>query len=226
MTEMEVIQEMEDRSLANVSPVNEIMEQGITRFVTGKMKPIHLEIDVPDDATTEEINRLAKAYFYNHFQELIDLSSLEMKLHPEGVLTHDAIFVGQIVRCIDLGRIGIVIRHKKGTKRRISVLFSNGEVRLFEPYSLSPCTTAYHKMHFTPAAYKPGTEIEEGVIYDIKGKNEIQGMAVITFNRNRTEKLRVRVNYLTAGNKRNVVFMNYTDLIKQLDFIYSQKPFF
>jgi hypothetical protein len=57
----------------------------------------------------------------------MDLSSVEIKLHPEGVLTHDTVFVGQIVRCVDLGRIGIVIRHKKGVKRRIPVLFQMGK---------------------------------------------------------------------------------------------------
>jgi hypothetical protein len=189
MTELYEIQDIETLPGMDADLSEKMMpEEAFLRFVSGKSKEIRFDIDVPDNATADEIRKLAKEYFYHHYKVLMDLSSVEIKLHPEGVLTHDTVFVGQIVRCVDLGRIGIVIRHKKGVKRRIPVLFSNGEVRSFEPHSLCPTTTAYHKMHFTPSPYTPSAPLEEGVIYDVTGTDEIPGMAVVTFSKTHKKK--------------------------------------
>ncbi|MFJ7890433.1 hypothetical protein ACIQYL_20435 [Lysinibacillus xylanilyticus] len=184
------------------------------RILEINFSEIPLEIDLTEHAIENEaIRDAAVNHLVEHFWSNVE-SKIDCSLLPADTLSRNATFTGRIVEVIDTNQICVITKIDFQNNKSITVMFANGNTKLFYTHELKETKNKLNDMNFKPHKYVAGESIERNRIYNIKTEKN-RGLAIVNPTRSIATD-RLRVSFLTNSSKKIVEFMDSVDIISSI----------
>ncbi|SPU40702.1 Uncharacterised protein [Lysinibacillus capsici] len=184
------------------------------RLVEINFEELSLEIDINNPSLTdEEIANAALEQLNKNFWPIIE-NKINCKLLPKNTLTQSTAFTGRIVEEISTNQIGVISKTDFQNQKSITVLFPNGDTKLFFTHELKETELDTFDMAFIPHKYVPGEAVERNKIYLIQTQKNT-GLAVMNPTRSLNSD-RWRVSFFTTSPTKKVEFMATEDIISSI----------
>lgn len=184
------------------------------RLVEINFEELALEIDINNPSLTdEEIANAAFEQLNKNFWPIIE-NKIICKLLPKNTLTQSTTFTGRIVEEISSNQIGVISKTDFQNQKSITVLFPNGDTKLFFTHELKETEFDIFNMAFTPHKYVPGETVERNKIYLIRTQKN-NGLAVLNPTRSLNSD-RWRVSFFTTTSTKKNEFLATDDIINSI----------